>query len=220
MGAFDRYGYGPVSAVYDEIAGFYSLGRIDETKRLSTEHLKPGDRVLYPGVGRGREAFAAVALGASVTAVDLSSEMLGRFRNKLEGQGLHAELIEADVSQHQPESVYDVVVANYFLNLFEASRASAMLDQLAQWLRPGGLLLISDFARPSGSLLGQMLSELYYRPVNAVAWALGLCALHPILDYASMLDPTRFRIRSVQHLPLWRGRNPAYMSLVAERLVD
>jgi len=220
MGVFDRYGYGPVSAVYDEIARLYSLGRIDETKRLSTSVLKPGDRVLYPGVGTGREAFAAVALGASVTAVDLSSKMLGRFRNDLETAGLRAELIEADVSHFRPETVYDVVVANYFLNLFEASRAIAMLDQLAGWLRPGGLLVISDFARPSGSLCGRALSEFYYRPVNAIAWMLSLCALHPILDYPSMLDPKRFRIRSVRRIPLWRGQNPAYISLVAERLAD
>ena len=218
MGVFDRYGYGPVAAIYDELAAFYSRGRIGETKRLSSEVLKPGDRVLYPGVGRGREVLLALRRGAIVTGVDVSSAMLGRLRKSLDHEGMSAELIEADVSTHRPEAPYDVIVANYFLNLFEGSRAAAMLDELAGSLRPGGLLVISDFARPSGGTMGRLVSELYYRPVNWVAWALGLCALHPILDYTSLLDPEKFRIVSEDRLPVLGGQNPAYVSIVAERI--
>ena len=80
MSLYDRYGYGRVAAIYDELADFYSRGRISETKRLSTQVLKPGDRVLYPGVGRGVEAVAAAALGAEVMGIDVSEAMLRRFQ--------------------------------------------------------------------------------------------------------------------------------------------
>jgi demethylmenaquinone methyltransferase/2-methoxy-6-polyprenyl-1,4-benzoquinol methylase len=214
----DRYGYGPVAAIYDELAAFYSRGRIGETKRVSCEVLERGDRVLFPGVGRGREVLAALRLGAAVTAVDVSAAMLGRLRASLDREGLNAELIEADVSMFRPEAPYDVIIANYFLNLYKASRAAAMLDHLADLLRPGGLLVISDFARPSGGVLGRLISELYYRPVNWLAWVFGLCALHPILDYAKILDSSKLRIVRVNRLPVLGGQNPAYVSIVAERV--
>jgi ubiquinone/menaquinone biosynthesis C-methylase UbiE len=218
VGGLDRYGYGPVAAIYDELAAFYSRGRIGETKRLSCEVLKPGDRVLFPGVGRGQEVLSALRLGAVATAVDVSAAMLGRLRASLERAEMSAELVEADVSMFRPEAPCDVIIANYFLNLFEGSRASAMLDQLADSLRPGGLLVISDFARPSGGGLGRLVSELYYRPVNWLAWVFGLCALHPILDYSKVLDPEKFRIVSVKRFPVAAGQNPAYVSIVAERI--
>jgi demethylmenaquinone methyltransferase/2-methoxy-6-polyprenyl-1,4-benzoquinol methylase len=174
--------------------------------------------VLYPGIGRGEDAIQAARLGVAVTAVDVSQPMLRRFRRKLDRERLEAELIRADVSIHRPREPYDVVVANYFLNLFDADRARAMLALFGGWLRPGGLLLISDFARPTGGPLARLLSEVYYRPINWTAWALGLCALHPILDYRRLLSPSTFRIVAEDRLPVLWGQNPAYTSIVAERL--
>jgi ubiquinone/menaquinone biosynthesis C-methylase UbiE len=217
---FDRYDYGRVAAIYDGLAAFYSQGRIGATKRISLEFVKPGDRVLYPGVGSGEEAIGAARVGAAVTAVDVSRAMSGRFRAALDREKIDAELIEGDVSTYHPGPVYDVVVANYFLNLFDAQRARAMLVILGRSIRPGGLLVISDFARPQGGTLGRFVSELYYRPVNWIAWALGLCALHPILDYAELLDVGTFRIVSQRRLPVLFGANPAYVSIVAEKLAD
>ena len=217
---FDRYGYGSVVSVYDELAAFYSRGLIGETKRRSLESLKPGDRVLFPGVGRGDEAIEAVRLGAVVTAVDVSTSMLSRLRYDLDAQKLDAELIEGDVFEHRSGVLYDIVIANYFLNLYEASRAGAMIQALARLLEPRGRLVISDFARPSGGVFGRLVSELYYRPINWIAWLLGLCAMHPILDYADLLDPREFRIVSQTRLPVFSGANPGYVSIIAERIAD
>jgi demethylmenaquinone methyltransferase/2-methoxy-6-polyprenyl-1,4-benzoquinol methylase len=216
---FDRYAYGPVAGLYDELARLYSRGRIGLTKELSLEFVNPGDRVLYPGVGRGAEALEAARKGALVTGVDLSPEMLARFRAGLDREGLDARLIEADVSRHRPSEPYDVVVANYFLNLFDAVAARAMLEILGRSLRPGGLLVITDFARPQGAAPGRWATELHYRPVNWIAWILGLCALHPILDYPTLLlEVGGFRVVSQRRLPVCFGDNPAYLLLAAERL--
>ena len=62
---FDRYGYGLVSGFYDELAAFYSRGRIGATKQSQLQYLKPADRVLYPGVGRGEDAIQAARGGAA-----------------------------------------------------------------------------------------------------------------------------------------------------------
>ena len=220
MSVFDRYGYGSVAAFYDELSALYSFGRIAETKRLSLEVLRAGDRVFYPGVGRGEEAVAAARRGAEVVAVDVSTAMLEHLQEKLDSAGVGAELIQADASLHEPTAAYDVVVANYFLNLFDATRAQEMIDRLASSLRPGGLLVVADFARPAGGFFGRIASEIYYRPVNWIAWMLRLCALHPILDYRDLLDPARFVIESERRIPVISGANPAFVSIVARRLDD
>ena len=217
MGNFGDYDYGSVAGFYDELAEFYSRGRIGATKRVALEVLRPGDRVLFAGVGRGEEAIQAIRFGARVTAIDVSPTMLRRFREKLDREGLDAELIESDVSTYRASEPYDVVVANYFLNLFDAARAREMLEILGRSIRPRGCLVVSDFALPGGGAFGRFLTECYYSPVNWIAWMLGLCALHPILDYASLLDPSVFRILEERRLPVLFGRDPAYMALIAER---
>jgi hypothetical protein len=79
--------------------------------------------------------------------------------------------------------------------------------------------MLADFARPSGGGVARALTNAYYRPANAVAWALGFCALHPILDHAALLEPLGFRIRSERRFPVLLGIDPAYVSIVAERVV-
>jgi ubiquinone/menaquinone biosynthesis C-methylase UbiE len=215
--AFDRYDYGSVAAIYDELAAFYSLGRIAATKRVHLEVVKPGDRVLYAGIGRGQEALEAARRGASVTGVDLSSVMLDRVRRAFEREGMAAELVEADVASLPRTPDYDVVVAHYFLNLFDANRTRGMLEILSGRVRPGGFLVLADFARPAGGRWARIVTALYYRPINWIAWALGLCDQHDIADYRQLLDRERFRIVSERRIPLLAGQNPAYVAFVARK---
>jgi 2-polyprenyl-3-methyl-5-hydroxy-6-metoxy-1,4-benzoquinol methylase len=111
------------------------------------------------------------------------------------------------------------VVANYFLNLFDVEQAREMLDHLGQLVRPGGTLLLTDFALPQGGSVARVITELYYRPVNWIAWALGFCALHPILDYARLIEPMGYQIRSERRFPVLLGANPAYVSIIAHRVL-
>jgi len=216
---FDEFGYDRVAFLYDELAALYSLGRIRRSKEVQLEWIAKGDRVLYAGVGRGTDALLAARFGARVTAIDLAPRMLARFERRLAREGLEAELIVGDVADHQPASDYDVVVANYFLNLFDVERAREMLRHLGSLVRRGGALMLADFARPSGGRLARAVTSAYYRPANGIAWAAGCCALHPILDYARLLAPLGFRIRSERRLPVLLGVNPAYVSIVAERVL-
>ncbi len=216
---FDEYSYGSLAAVYDWLAAVYSRGQIAASKRIQLESIESNDRVLYAGVGCGEDALLAARFGARVTAIDLAPEMLERLSKQLVREGLDCELICGDASAHKPEELYDVVVANYFLNLFDVERARVMLRHLGELVKPGGTLLLADFALPQGGPVARAITELYYRPVNWIAWALGFCALHPILDYARLIEPMGFRIISERRLPVLLGVNPAYISSVAHRIL-
>ena len=214
---FVKFVYDRVAFLYDEVCAVYSLDAIARSKRHHLGFLKAGNRVLYVGVGRGADALAAARAGAQVTAVDLSEPMLRRLRSAAIREGLYLKLIEDDVSQLPCPGDYDVVVANYFLNMFAESDAQSMLDVLLGQIRPGGRLCLADFAPAAGLGLRKIVTTAYYRLVNGVGWLLGICALHEIPDLPKWLTDRGFEILDVKRFPVVGRSGPAYWAMIARR---
>jgi demethylmenaquinone methyltransferase/2-methoxy-6-polyprenyl-1,4-benzoquinol methylase len=182
------YSYDSVAWCYEGIARVYSLGCIQRCKRSQIDELGAGDRVLYVGVGAGEDALLAARRGAEVTGLDLSPAMLSRTRRRFAAEGLPARWLEGDLFDHRSSEPYDAVAANFVLNVLPESWLDRALAQLGGLLRPGGKLLIADFAVPGGGCFERTLSAAYYWPVALAARVLGLCCLHPIHDYTLHLD--------------------------------
>ena len=219
---FAKFAYDRVAFLYDEVSAVYSLGAIARSKRHHLGFLRPGDRVLYVGVGRGVDALAAARAGAAVTAIDLSESMLRRLRAAVANEGLRMEIIQDDVSRLPVGGEYDVVVANYFLNLFSEPDARSMLEILLGHLRPGGQLCLADFAPVLGGGysgsggLGGLVTTIYYRVVNFAGWLLGICALHEIPDLPGWLTAQGLEIIEIARFPVLGHPAPAYWTLVAK----
>ena len=83
----DKYKY--IGPVYDFLSNLYSGKNIHrcKTAMLDVETVKPGDRILFAGVGHGRDAIRAAELGAEVTVVDLSETMLRKFADAQHKEG-------------------------------------------------------------------------------------------------------------------------------------
>ncbi|MEN2746307.1 metalloregulator ArsR/SmtB family transcription factor [Sphingomonas sp. T9W2] len=96
------------------------------------------------GTGRMLELFAPQATQA--IGIDRSSEMLRLARAKLTEQGLdHAELRQADIhTLPLAEAVADAAVLHHVLHFVQ--HPGAAIEEAARVLRPGGRLLICDFA--------------------------------------------------------------------------
>ena len=95
--------YKIVGPIYDLLSAVYSGNSIHHCKVAMLEHLKPGDKVLFAGVGHGRDAVHAAKLGANVTVVDLSETMLRNFQRNLEKEGVtvkirrvHSDIMKVD----------------------------------------------------------------------------------------------------------------------------
>lgn len=127
-------------------------------------------RLLGSGEGRtvldlcaapGGKTMQLAAAGWAVTAVESSGPRLGRLRENLERTGLSADLVEADVMAFAPPAPADAVLLDApcsatgifrrHPDVLHRARPSAikqaaevqttMLDRVADWVKPGGVLV-------------------------------------------------------------------------------
>jgi len=215
------YDYGAFAWCYESIARAYSLGAIARVKASQVRGLRSSDRVLYVGVGAGEDAILASRTGARLTCLDASPAMLARLQSRLDAEasgGRGVELVLGDLFEYDPGHPFDVVIANFVLNLYAEPQMLRALARLRSWLAPNGRMMIADFARPDASWA--WLAALYYRPVNWVAWSLGLCELHPIHDYEAALKGLELDVVEREGMALLGVGPRFYESLTASRHSD
>lgn len=109
-----------------------------------TSALTPG-AALDAGCGEGVEAIWLAANGWTVTAVDISAAAIERARSRSEGgvRSAGVEWIEADLSEWEPSRRFDLVMTSY---AHPASSQLAFYERIADWVAPGGTLLIVGHA--------------------------------------------------------------------------
>ncbi len=153
--------------------------------------MQPGDRVLYVGVGSCEDAIEAARMGVRVTCLDLSAAMIEKGRERFAEANLPGEFVCADIMKYTPEQPFDAVTCNFFLNIFTRPVMEQVLERAAALVRPGGTLLIADFAPPQGRFLLRAVHRIFYKVSNVIYWSVGLCPLHPIYIYADYYAEAR-----------------------------
>ena len=134
-----------VAAGYDAMAERYlawSDLRPSEARRrylaLADELIPAGADVLDLGCGAGIPMTATLAVGRSVTGVDISSAQIALARANVPS----AWFIQADLTTLAfPSRSFDAVVAFYSLTHVPRVEHAALFGRIRSWLRPGGLFL-------------------------------------------------------------------------------
>lgn len=198
--------YRLIGPVYELMSCLYSGRNIHRCKNamLRRRHIRPGDRILVAGVGHGHDAIAAARLGARVTVVDLSATMLAQFRRTLTRTAPelsihthHGDILEVD----HPER-YDMVIANFFLNVFDRPTMERIFHHLVTLTRPGGRIVVGDFSYPEGNPLSRAFKRSYWMLAALVFWLLASNALHPIYNYPRQMERLGLRIQERHHFRL------------------
>jgi SAM-dependent methyltransferase len=117
---------------------------------LDAVGVEAGDRLLDVGTGTGVVAAAAVAAGATVTAVDAEPSMVEAARARVP----RADVLQARLPQLPVEAgAFDVAVANFVLN--HVGRPRAAVAELRRVVRPCGRVGVSLWpaAPPDGQTL-------------------------------------------------------------------
>lgn len=138
------------AADWERIRSLHAPDRDVETAILRVLGATRSDSVLDAGTGTGRMLeLLAPHIGRGI-GVDNSPEMLAIARERLEHAGAqHCQVRLADIYRlpfrtGSPESGFDVALFHQVLHYFDEPQSA--VAEVARVLRPGGRLLIADFA--------------------------------------------------------------------------
>jgi ubiquinone/menaquinone biosynthesis C-methylase UbiE len=143
--------------IYDLVVLLLARGREERYREavLDLVGILPGDRLLDIGCGADTQAIAAwrrVQPGGSVTGVDISEKMLAAARRKAGLAGLDLGFHRADAAVLPfAEASFDVVSFSTVLHMIPDDRRRLSLREAARVLRPGGRLLLVDYAGDGAS---------------------------------------------------------------------
>ena len=139
--------------------------KIADTMRESSSALvaklgiKPGMEVLDVACGDGDTAIPAAKLGANVTGVDLSRNLVeaGKARAEKEGVADHCKISEGDVMdlKDQKDASFDLVIS-----IFGAMFAPRPLDvakELVRVTRKGGRIVMGNWIPGDPTMVAQLL---------------------------------------------------------------
>jgi 2-polyprenyl-3-methyl-5-hydroxy-6-metoxy-1,4-benzoquinol methylase len=194
--------YERISSIYEWLTATCTGGQNLVARLSQIEDMRAGQRVLYVGVGPGEEAIEAARRGIKVTCVDLSPGMIDTVRRRFENAGLPGEFVCADIMEYDPNQPFDVVVSNFFLNIFSRPVMLQMLARLVSLVRPGGDLMLADIAPPRGNIVLRTRHRLYYAAVIVSHWIAGLSALHPIYVYSDYFSALGLKLQSTRFFRL------------------
>src|SRR3954468_20143783 len=112
----------------------------------------PGMHVLDVAAGTGNASIPAAQRGASVTASDLTPELLDAGRHRADGAGVSLGWVEAD-AEHLPfdDASFDVVISS--IGVMFAPHHQAAADELVRVCRPGGTIGLLSWT-PEGMIGG------------------------------------------------------------------
>ncbi|MEQ5836950.1 class I SAM-dependent methyltransferase [Marinobacter sp. NFXS9] len=213
----DKYKY--IGPVYDFLSNLYSGKSIHrcKTAMLDIETIQPGTRVLFAGVGHGRDAIRAAELGAEVTVVDLSATMLRKFAEaqQKEAPGLNINTIHSDIMKIDETGQYDMVVANFFLNVFDEDMMVTVLEHLISLARDDGRVVVGDFSYPTGNPLARLFKKLYWYGAVFTFWLLANNAFHKIYNYPEHMQRLGLKITDKKHFKLLNMN--CYWSILGEK---
>jgi demethylmenaquinone methyltransferase/2-methoxy-6-polyprenyl-1,4-benzoquinol methylase len=196
-------GYKLVGFQYEISGRLYSLGRIPRCKTAMLKHLRPGDEVLIAGVGHGTEAVEASRLGASVTAVDLSGTMLRHFSMRIERERppVPIRIVHDDIFNVREAGRYDMVIANFFLNVFSETRVREVANHLGTLVKPGGAFVVGEFVLPEPGWRGLIQRINWYIAISFYS-ATTEAVFHPVWDYPALVRGAGCGIESIEYFTI------------------
>ena len=161
--------FNSISKQYDRLNHLLSLGTDrqwrDRAISVIGSHIK-ATRILDVATGTGDLALAAMKLNpGKITGIDISDRMLEKGTEKIKGLGLEdrIELMRGNAENIMfPDMTFDAVMSAFGVRNFENTLGG--LREMYRVLRPGGMIMILEFSKPSWFPLKQVYG-FYFRKI-------------------------------------------------------
>ncbi len=196
-GEFGGANYRRVAHIYDRLELVLG-GVLDKTRNAFLGQLPfvPNNPVILAcGTGKFAAAYVRAYNPPRLTINDIAPEMIARTQRRLTASGWNGELVvlEGDVTRMQIPCVYDFISAQFFLDCFPQRSRVTLMHRIRAILAPGGILLVSDYARPRSTW---MLPIFYVNYGAALLgfWVLARHAPNPPGDIERAILDAAFRI--------------------------
>ena len=141
---------------YDVYCGAVGLGRGFRERTLQVAAIRPGEKILDVGCGTGvltRMALDIAGPGGSAVGIDPASKMIRVSRETAARLGSQAEFKVAAIEALPfPDASFDGVVSSLMLHHLPPETKRQGLAEVLRVLKPGGRLVIADFASPANPL--------------------------------------------------------------------
>ena len=146
-------GYDRVAHEYARLEGESEWPRMRWVRKL-LKVLEPGSSVLDLGCGSGDPADVEISKEHKVTGVDISQTQINLARQNVPtGHFLHGDAGSVEF----PPTSFDAVISFYTLEHIPREEHRTILRRIHNWLRDGGLLLISIEAGDFDDVMGEWL---------------------------------------------------------------
>lgn len=166
-----------VQAMFDRVAPRYdlanallSLGQDAHWRRVTARAVDPaGAEVLDVAAGPGNVAEALVAQGARhVVALDLSYNMLAEGHRRWRGTDIGIDWVNGDaLALPFPDATFDAVTISFGIR--NVPDPEAALAEFARVTRPGGRVVVCEFAAPTWGPFRTVYTEYLMKALPRVA---------------------------------------------------
>jgi SAM-dependent methyltransferase len=134
-----------MSGDFGQIANYSAKEAANFVERIG---LKPGSKVLDVACGTGNTTIPAAKTGASVTGVDIATNLLEQAKTRAESEQLKVQFQEGDVEELPfPDHSFDVVLSMF--GAMFAPRPEKVAAELMRVCKPGGVISMANWT-PEG----------------------------------------------------------------------
>jgi ubiquinone/menaquinone biosynthesis C-methylase UbiE len=192
--------YKIIGPVYDFLSAIYSGQQIHKAKTAMNADLLEDEKILFAGVGHGRDAVDAAERGAQVTVIDLSATMLKNVEKNLKGRNFKhpIRLVHSDILAFDEVAEYDQVVANFFLNVFPEDFMVTVMRHLGTLVKADGHLVVGDFHFPTGNVFTRAFQNAYWYIAVGIFTVFAKNAFHKIYNYPKYIEAMGFSVEKTQ----------------------